>query len=184
MSFDHLQARILDEARAQAKHLADTFTAQKTSREEASNRKIRAIEEKIIEQARHQADQQARYIRQTIKLKSRADILMAKQARLNLLESKFRDRLVALPLTDTKALLGRLLALIPSEGTGEIIVGDRHVQELRALTSAYTIVDETLPQEGGFVYRDRHLELNLTISNIVRQLFRQHRAKLARQLFT
>lgn len=183
MSFNRLQTRILDEARAQADSIAASFSTRKEQRQQEITAKIQALQENSTDAAKAAAVQQAQSIIQTTKLQSRAAILIAKQKELDSLEHKLREHLLALTPEETRKLLRSLLAHLPEGSQGEILAGDQHAKILASLSSTRKIAKETLPQEGGFIYRGGQIELNLTISHLTRQLCLRHRAQLARLLW-
>lgn len=183
MSFANLQQAVLQEATAKAVAVQARLDGQLATQESRLKKEVTAIEREILEQARADADNQAQQLRQGAVLAARAEVLLAKQAELTAVRAEFLRQLLALDAAQTARLIDRLLALV-TEKNGECTAGEHHFAAVKkaAAKKGFTVTDETIPGEGGFIFRSPRMEMNLTLGQLVDQVLIKHRAAIAETL--
>lgn len=184
MSYEKLQEYILEEARSQAHTLGRDLEAKRLQEEMRIRNKARQIEETILQHAEIRGQETARKTHQEAELAGKAAVLAAKQEELNATQHELLQQLVALEEDTQKKLIQRLLKHIPKE-KGEIIAGSRHKKLLTGLIqSTHTLSPHTIQDEGGFIFRSKTKEINMTLSHLVSGLFSRFRTDLAKELFS
>lgn len=184
MSFETLKAAILKEATANAAATHARFAKQLSREEQRLKAEVRQIEEDIITQAEKKAEREVKRIHQEHQLQAKARVLEAKQEELLRTRDLVAQEILGWSDADTKQLLKSLLALAPNDGV--VIAGSGHRDLLKELLKGtkLTLSDDTVADDGGCIVRSRETEINLTIRQLVAQLFTRHRAELAGRLFS
>ncbi len=182
MSFDTLKEAILKEARAEAEQISSALNTQASEEKQRIADKARMIEEDVIAEAEHEADRRAKLVRQEAELGGRASVLQAKEQALTEAKEAFVKNVLEQDEAGIKDLLKKLLATV-GYTSGTIVPGEVHLSQLKDVAGAFDVDSESIPKEGGFIFRGEKVELNLTISHLADQLFQKHRAELAKMLF-
>lgn len=180
MSLEGLREAILSEARRTADELMDTAQQQTASEEKRILQRAKKIEEDIIREAELEGTQKAGQLRQGAELTGRANVLRAKEEEM---EQTRQALLKHVYTQDASALVESLLTLVPDEA-GTIIPGEKHLKEVTKAARGMNIASKPIPDEGGFIFRGKTTELNVTISHLVDRLFKKHRAEIASILFS
>lgn len=187
MSFEQLKQAIESAAVAEVQGIQAEGLAQRRREEGRIKQRARQLEERIIDAAEAQAARGAKQLHQEYQLDAKANILIAKQAELARLEVALAEHVLAQDSVTAERLLRHLLKLVPEDMAGEMLPGERHqtlLQKLAARRKKITLLEETVPDDGGFIFRNPQIELNLTVRHLVRQLCLRHRAALAQHLFS
>ena len=182
MSLSKLQEHILEVAKQEADDVRATLAREYANQEARITAVARKIEETIIDTAQARALQEERRLHQQAELAGRAHVLRAKQDELATTERMTVERLMGLDEKHTKEMLTALISLLPKNGKGVIIPGALHEKLLGSLTKDYKLDTHSLPDQGGFVYRDDSTEINLTITHLVARLFSMHKSEIATAL--
>lgn len=186
MSFAQLREALMAEAEEQAAQIRQRYDEQYAHEEARIKDRVRTREEQLITDAKEAATLEAKRQRQHAQLTARADVLRAKQAELERILQLLHQDILGWNERETTALLTALLELLPSDHKdGTLVAGSHHADLLRSLVKrhGYHVASDTLPDEGGFLYRGSDTEINLTLSYLVQQLFARHRARIAQILF-
>lgn len=175
---------MLAEADTRADAIRAGFAARIRQESERIANLAREQEEAIIEAGEQQGQQAARRLHQERQLAAKAAVLQAKQQALQALQADAIKEILAWPARETKSLLTALLELLP-DTPGLLTPGEHSAETLSPLVARgpHRLAKEVIPADGGFIYRTRSTEMNLTISHLVEQLCRRRRAELARELF-
>jgi len=161
MSLAVFKEKILNEASAEAESIVQKNSFLISEEQNRASKDIRDMEEAIISVAQKQAQLQARSITQNAKLAGRSNILRAKQEELNAIKAEFLSSLTKLSDAKKKTIYKSLLRLVPKH-RGEVI---------------------SEKDGNGFVFRDKGIEMNLTLPYLVEQVFWKYRSELAKELF-
>ncbi|OGY37229.1 MAG: hypothetical protein A3E36_01375 [Candidatus Andersenbacteria bacterium RIFCSPHIGHO2_12_FULL_45_11b] len=184
MSLSALKEAIVCEAAAQAEAIAKQAASAVQQEQQRTTKELRELEESIVQRARVEGERQARMIHQKAELAGRALILRAKQKEIASTKDAFVSYLAQLPDAQSKALYQELLNKLPGT-SGEIIAGEKSKAIVEKLTTKHhAISKETLPDEGGFIFRSKHVEINSTFSYLAEKMFWNHRADIAKELFS
>jgi hypothetical protein len=129
---------------------------------------------------------QANQVYQTGRLAARAEILQTKQAELDITKAEVIKQVLAWPKAKTQDFLQGLFALVPEDKNGHIQAGAVHRNVIKALASKHKLklAEEDIPNEGGFIYISPSVEIDLTLSRLIDELFTRHRTDLAQKLFS
>lgn len=160
MSLQAFKEKILGHAHADAQKISQKNADLIADARERALRDIRVLEEGIITAANIEAQQQARSIRQRAELEGRSLVLAAKQEELSATKEAFLESLTELSSKEKQELHNAFAKLIPNI-KGEVF----------------------LHPDGGLVFRGEGVEINLTLPQIVEQLFRNYRSDIAKELF-
>ncbi len=185
MSFDSLKRNILKEAANKIREIKVQTEKQLRHEEKRITKLAQAIEEKILDQADAQAVQAGSKLHQERQLQAKADVLASKQSELEQTEQDTVNAILAWDDKQAKGLIKALLDKLPKQ-PGEIIPGEKHANIVRDLVSKqdnWQVSPDTIPQDGGLVFRDEKTEINLGVRHLVRQLFTRHRTEIAKHLF-
>ena len=185
MSFDALAQAITTAAETEAAAVTQRYAEQAAKEQQRITAAAQALEESILQEAESAGQLAATRSHQDQLLATKADILAAKQQALAEVEQALVEQLLTQDDKATSALLKSLLALLP-DTAGTIVAGERQADAVAkaAGRSKHTVAKETIPGDGGFIYRNDTTELNLTITELVHRVFATHRATLAQTLFS
>lgn len=185
MSLTKLQEKIIQDATAKAAEITKSFAAQKAEREEKVRDAARKLEEDIIDQAQKEAEYISTRALQDAKMNMRSKILHDKQKQLDVLEQAFLQQLLDMPKEESKAMIEKLLKHVPKKEKGTIVAGEvsHHAVEKLCDSKEHTVAKEVIAGEGGFIFRGDKSEVDLTFTNLVRQVFLHHRSEIAHVLF-
>lgn len=183
MSFEALKNEILREAKRESEAVEARLHEQQKALEERITAKARAMEERILEEAEAEGQKQARHLHQEMELTARSQVLTAKQQELEKTQRMLLEQLLGQDEAAQKKLLAGLLKLLP-DTKGTIVPGEYHKDLLAGLVEPpYTLAKDFLPQQGGFVFQSVESEMDLTLAQLVAQLFGKERAAIAKILF-
>lgn len=183
MSFQALKQALLAQAQEQAAAIKSELQAQIAEQQQRIAARAQAIEEVIISEATEEGARLAHRIHQDAELEGRARVLQAKQEELDATRQAVVATLLGLPDDETLQLLTTLVAHIPPE-KGVVIAGEQHAALIKKLLPSHvSLAPETIPNEGGFIYRTDQMEIDMTIKQLVTQLFAKHRSSIAKILF-
>lgn len=161
MSLAVFKEKILTQASTDAERLLHDNTNRVKEVRDNATHDIRMLEEDVIAVATKEAHRQARSIHQYAELEGRSLVLEAKQRELQKTKDALLLELASLSEQQKQELYTVLLALVP-KAHGEVI-----------------------PQsDGGLIYRGESIEINLSLSQLVEQLFRMYRSEIAKELFS
>lgn len=184
MSFEQLQETILSQAKAKVEKIERRYAQQRHDEEKRITQQARQAEESIIEAAQVRGDREAARVQQERQLAAKSAVLEAKQKELAIAQEKAVERVLAQSSEETEELLKSLMQYVPKD-KGVLIPGERHRAALeKILPGTVELSEEEIPEDGGFIYRSRQTEINLTVRNLLNLVFERHRADLAKILFT
>lgn len=186
MSLDQLEKVILAAAREQAEKVEQEAAQEIRKEEERVTQKVQEAEEAIVDQAHAEADQKAKLILQTSRLKAKSEILIAKQEELDALQKDAIKAILELPEKETTSLVRGLLETLPTKEKGILTVGAAHFDAVKkaADSDMYEISKDTLTDEGGFIFENDRVRIDCTISKLTADLMERHRADVAAVLFS
>ena len=173
--------RILGDARDEAGHIAASYRAQadaEAAELAAKNEKAAAEREERLASA---AQMEARKIQ-----------LAAKQEMVEKAYIQALDKLCALPEEQYVAILADLLVKASSNGKEEAVfspedrerVGEAAVAKANELSGKQLrLSDETQPIRGGFILKDKNVEVNCTFETLVRLQKAETAGAVAQKLF-
>lgn len=185
MSFDALAKAITTTAKTEAAAVTQRYAEQAAKEQQRITAAAQALEESILQEATSAGQLAATRSHQDQLLTTKADILAAKQQALTSVEQALVEQLLTQDDAATSTLVKALLALLP-DTVGTIVAGERHAEAVAkaAAGSKHTVAQETIADDGGFIYHNDTTELNLTITELVHRVFTTHRATLAQTLFS
>lgn len=184
MSFAQLQQTLVDEARQQAEVVKERYRREVEKEENRIKERAKEVEESIIDQAKAEGERRAKSLHQEAQLAARADILRVKQEELDKTAQAAMDAIMSWDENKTKSLIKALFEQLP-EGKGSVTPGEKH-QEIvsrAAEKKGFKVKDKTVAGEGGFVYSDSDIEVNVLVSELVKNMFARHRTEIAKVLF-
>lgn len=186
MSIDHLKKRILEDAQAQARRIETDMAAQKQEHEQRIAAAARAIEQGIIDRATAEAKSKSQQLTQASDLAAKAHVLSIKQAALDALGETFTKHLNSQANNEAQRMIEKLMTNIPPKSKGEIIAGALMMEIVKSVAKkkSFTVSSQTIPNEGGFIFRGERQEYNCLTSHLVKELMVRHRAKFAQTLFS
>lgn len=173
--------RILGDARDEAGHIAASYRAQadaEAAELAAKNEKAAAEREERLASA---AQMEARKIQ-----------LAAKQEMVEKAYIQALDKLCALPEEQYVALLADLLVKASSNGKEEAVfskedrerVGKAAVEKANGLSGKQLrLSEETQPIRGGFILKDKNVEVNCTFETLVRLQKAETAGAVVKKLF-
>lgn len=185
MSFETLQTAILQEALERAELIKQNWRNRTHVEEKRIKKNARTLEERIIQSGEARGSQEAKRLHQEHMLEAKASILSAKQDQLKATQQAVVIKILSWDETKTGNLLKALLALLTDRTDGSLIPGVHHEKLLRQLAADQGIdcTEETVSDDGGFIYRTPTSEFNVTIHNLVAQIFARQRSEIAGRLF-
>ena len=158
--------RILGEARDEAARITANYRAQA----DAEARELEAKNEKAA------AEQEERLV-SAAQMKARRHQLAAKQQMMEKAYIQALDKLCAMPEEQYVAVLAKLLVEASSNGREEAVVskedreqvGKAAVEKANQLSGKQLrLSEETQPIRGGFILKDKNVEVNCTFETLVR----------------
>ena len=173
--------RILGDARDEAGHIAASYRAQA----DAEAAELAAKNEKAA------AEREERLV-SAAQMEARKVQLAAKQEMLEKAYIQALDKLCALPEEQYVAILADLLVKASSNGKEEAVfspedrerVGEAAVAKANELSGKQLrLSDETQPIRGGFILKDKNVEVNCTFETLVRLQKAETAGAVAQKLF-
>ena len=158
--------RILGEARDEAARITANYRAQS----DAEARELEAKNDKAA------AEQEERLV-SAAQMKARRHQLAAKQQMMEKAYIQALDKLCAMPEEQYVAVLAKLLVEASSNGREEAVfskedreqVGKAAVEKANQLSGKQLrLSEETQPIRGGFILKDKNVEVNCTFETLVR----------------
>jgi vacuolar-type H+-ATPase subunit E/Vma4 len=183
MSLTALKEAILSQATAQAHAIEKQSSVRVRQEQKKTTTALRDLEEGIVGQAREEGQRKTRTIHQQAELSGRALILNAKQEELEKTAEVFVEHLLNLSAKKSKALHESLIATLP-ETKGIIVAGEYSKDILTGIKTVHALSKETIPKEGGFIFKGKNVEINSTFSYLTKQIFADHKADIAHELFS
>ncbi|MBO4916104.1 MAG: V-type ATP synthase subunit E [Oscillospiraceae bacterium] len=171
---------ILNAGKAETKRIVDSWRA----RIDAENRELADRNEKAA------AEREER-LKSAAEMDARKTILAAKQKMVDEAYELALDKLCKMPDADKTNLLSELLVRASSTGTEEAVfseadraVGEKAVAQANAASGkSLTLSKETAPIRGGFILRDRNVEVNCAFETLVRLQKAESAGAVAKILF-
>ncbi len=156
---------ILDAGKAETQRIVDGWRA----RIDEESRALAAKNEKAA------AEREER-LKSAAEMDARKTILAAKQEMVDAAYDLALDKLCALPEGEKLELLSSLLARASASGEEEAVfsaadaaLGAKAVEKANAASGGHlTLSRETAPIRGGFILRDRNVEVNCAFETLVR----------------
>lgn len=184
MSFAQLQQAITGEARRQMDELKERYRQEVEKEENRIKERAQEVEEDIIDQAGAEGERRAKSLHQEAQLAARADILRAKQDGLDKTTQAAAVAVLSWDKSRTASLIKSLMKQLPEE-KGKITPGEKHVELVRreAERLGHKVLDKTVAGDGGFLYSGREVEMNMLVSELVKNVFARHRTEIAKVLF-
>ena len=173
--------RILGDARDEADRIAESYRAQADG--EAAE--LNARNEK------NAAEREERLV-SAAQMEARKVLLAAKQEMVEKAYIQALDKLCALPEEQYVAILADLLVKASSNGKEEAVfspedrerVGEAAVAKANELSGKQLrLSDETQPIRGGFILKDKNVEVNCTFETLVRLQKAETAGAVAQKLF-
>ena len=173
--------RILGEARDEAARITASYRAQA----DAEARDLEAKNERAA------AEQEERLV-SAAQMKARKVQLAAKQEMVEKAYIQALDKLCALPEEQYVAILADLLVKASSNGKEEAVfsqedrerVGEAAVAKANELSGKQLrLSEETQPIRGGFILKDKNVEVNCTFETLVRLQKAETAGAVAQKLF-
>ena len=171
----------LADAREKAADITDTYRKQA----EAEARELRAKNEKAA------AEREERLV-SSAQMEARKVQLAAKQEMVERTYALALDKLCAMPEEQYVTVLADLLVQASSNGKEEAVfsakdrerVGEKAVAKANALSGKQLrLSEETQPIRGGFILKDKNVEVNCTFETLVRLQRRELDSQVAKVLF-
>ena len=171
---------ILDEGRAEANRIVDSWRA----KIDAETRELAAKNEKAA------AEREER-LKSAAEMDARKTILAAKQEMVEAAYDRALDKLCKLEGNEKIKLLSGLLERASSTGTEEVVFsaadradGAKAVDWTNATKNTkLTLSSDTAPIRGGFILRDRNVEVNCAFETLVRLQKAETAGEVAKILF-
>ena len=173
--------RILGEARDEAARITANYRAQA----DAEARELEAKNEKAA------AEQEERLV-SAAQMKARRHQLAAKQQMMEKAYIQALDKLCAMPEEQYVAVLAKLLVEASSNGREEAVfskedreqVGKAAVEKANQLSGKQLrLSEETQPIRGGFILKDKNVEVNCTFETLVRLQKAETAGAVVKKLF-
>ena len=173
--------RILGEARAEADKITQRYNAQaeaeKTALTERNEKAAAEREERLVSAA---------------KMEARKVLLSARQEMVEKAYALALEKLCGLPEERYTAVLTELLGKAAAGDGGEVVfsardrerVGKAVVEQTNAASGKHlTLSDAIADIAGGFILRDRHMEVNCSFETLVRLQKAETAGTVAKKLF-
>ena len=172
--------RILADAKAEAGSIAEGWK----SRAEAESRDLAARGAKAA------AEREERLVSMA-QMEARKVLLAAKQEMVEKAYALALDKLTSLPQKEYVDALAALIAEASSTGTEEVLfnpadrkkVGKDAVAKANASGKKLTLSADTVDIRGGFILRDRNIEVNCAFETLVRLQKAETSAAVVQKLF-
>ena len=173
--------RILGEARDEAARITASYRAQA----DAEARDLEAKNERVA------AEQEERLV-SAAQMKARKVQLAAKQEMVEKAYIQALDKLCAMPQEQYVAVLANLLVEASSNGREEAVfskedreqVGKAAVEKANQISGKQLrLSEESLPIRGGFILKDKNVEVNCTFETLVRLQKAETAGAVAKTLF-
>lgn len=183
MTWEDLQENILATAHEQAVAITADFAARIAVEEKRIQQRASDIEETIMTSAQQEGTQEAQRLHQDHHLNAKAHVLEAKQAELNTTAQETVKAILAWDTATTRGFLEALVNSLPDK-KGEIIPGSHHRKLLTTIIkgTAFSLSNDSVENDGGFIWRGTQAEVDATIRRLVATLFERHRTDIARRL--
>ena len=184
MSFEQLQQAILDEAKQRIDKINTRYEKDFASEEDRIKTRAKGIEDRIITRSEKEGQMEAQRLHQSAQLNARAEILAAKQSELEEVLVNANKVIIEWDKEKVKSLISSLFKLV-SEKEGVIIAGSAHEDVVREVASKkrLEVNKKVIVNEGGFIFKGDKIELNATVSYLLKQLFERERSEIAKVLF-
>lgn len=180
MSFANLKQAILQEASREAEGITARLSKKASEEKARILAQAKQIEESAVTVAELEGKRLARRKRQEAELQYRAAVLEAKEEELHALEAACVQNLTEI------ADAAFYTSLLKHAAIKDVTIhpGAVHVDLVKKAAKGHTISDKAIAGEAGFIVRGKDTEINLTLSHLVRMVFKKHRAKIAARLFS
>jgi len=172
---------IMDAGKAEAERLVSSWRA----RIDAESRELAAKNEKAA------AEREER-LKSAAEMDARKTVLQAKQELVAEAYALAVDKLCSLPEAEKISLLSDLLKRASSTGTEEAVFSEKEAKTVGAKAVAeankasgkhLTLSKDTAPIRGGFILRDKNVEVNCAFETLVRLQKTETAGEVAKILF-
>lgn len=197
MSAEKIVEKILSDARAEAQRILERAQAQAAQIREQAEREAQQQRESILAQAREEAHSRRRAQLAAATAEARNAVLAAKRALLERAFQQAAERIRALPASEYKSWLVRLIAQAAETGDEEVILspadrqtlGEALIREANAhlvkhgKKGALRLSVETRDIGKGFVLKGVNSETNVTLATLMRRAQDDLEIQVAQMLF-
>ncbi len=197
MSAEKIVEKILSDARAEAQRVLETARRQAAQIREQAEREAQQQRESILAQAREEAHSRRRAQLAAATAEARNAVLAAKRALLERAFQQAAERIRALPVSEYKSWLVRLITQAAETGDEEVILspadrqtlGEALIREANAQLvkqgkkGALRLSVETRDIGKGFVLKGVNSETNVTLATLMRRAQDDLEIQVAQMLF-
>ena len=190
MALADIVKRIDRDAQAEAAEILLAAEAEAEAVLEAASRRAERTFEAKVEQARHEAEEQASLIVASARLRGRDRLLAEKRVLIERVFAKAREELLSLPDEEYAALLARDVA-VAARGREKVALGTEDAERLRrhlpsaleALGCELAIIDEPAPMAHGVVLIGDRMMVEVSVDSMFAARTEEYEALVARELF-
>ncbi|MFN4217717.1 MAG: V-type ATP synthase subunit E [Candidatus Bipolaricaulia bacterium] len=197
MSAEKIIEKILSDARAEAQRVLEGAHSQAAQIREQAQREAQQQRESILAQARQEAQSRRRAQLAAATAAARNAVLSAKRALLERAFQQAAERIAAMPVSDYKNWLLRLIVQAAETGEEEVILspadrqtlGEGFIREANAQLArhgkkgALKLSAETRDIGRGFVLKSTNSETNVTVATLLRRAHDELEIEVAQMLF-
>lgn len=188
---ERITSRIEAEAQSEIDGILDAGKAETRRIVDSWRERIEAETLALAEQNEKAAAEREERLKSAAEMDARKTILQAKQEMVDEAYALALDKLCKLPEDEKAALLADLLVRASSTGAEEALfseadraVGMRAVEKANAASGKHiTLSRETAPIRGGFILRDKNVEVNCAFETLVRLQKAETAGAVAKILF-
>lgn len=197
MSAEKIIEKILSDARAEAQRMLESARAQAAQIREKAQREAQQQRESILAQAQQEAQSRRRAHLAAATAAARNAVLEAKRAVLERAFQQAAERIAAMPVSEYKSWLVRLIVQAAETGDEEVILssadrqalGEAFIKEANAQLArhgkkgALKLSAETRDIGRGFVLKSTNSEINVTVATLLRRAQEELEIEVAQMLF-
>ena len=188
---ERITSRIEAEAQSEINGILDAGEAETRRIVDSWRERIEAETRALAEQNEKAAAEREERLKSAAEMDARKTILQAKQEMVDEAYALALDKLCKLPEDEKTALLADLLVRASSTGSEEALfseadraAGMRAVEKANAASGKHlTLSRETAPIRGGFILRDKNVEVNCAFETLVRLQRTETAGAVAKILF-
>ncbi len=189
---ERITSRIEAEAKSEIDGILEAGKAETQRAVDSWRERIDAESRALAERNEKAAAEREERLRSAAEMDARKTILSAKQEMVEEAYALALDKLCSLPEDEMVGLLAGLLARASSTGTEEALfsagdrdVGAKAVEKANAASGKHlTLSGESAPIRGGFILRDRNVEVNCAFETLVRLQKTETAGAVAKLLFS
>ena len=184
-------ARIRQDAQAEIDALMEQARSEAAGVEENFRREAQAEAEALAAKAQKAAAEREERMVSSAQMEKRKRLLAARQEMVDQVYETALEELCALPHKTYVETLTALLLRASTNGKEEVVfskadrerVGEEAVAAANARGKQLTLSEETRPIRGGFILRDKSVEVNCTFETLVRLEKAETAGAVAKKLF-